>query len=315
MKKILTILFVIVLSTITLAQKYEVSELFVLSWGNENNQQLPYAIDEMGGFWGPTLQFVDINENIYLAYPSKDFRKFDPSGNLLFRKEISILKFAVDDSEHVYYTKLDPDQMHIIRMLDTNGTEIEKNYSFSIDNSSQNISWMKNRNGQIVFGNYRETAEIKNAVISSIDRQKKNPVDSKGNYYQSETAVRKSNRTSKISFRQKYINILIDKVVNNEIVRLDTISLNICRYPHECADVFQVDLEDNIYIRLYYDKDLPVDIVVLDSTFKEIDRIELIPPSQLMGLGARPFIRPDGTIYEFRDLDDGLHVIRWSREE
>lgn len=298
-----------------LKAEYISTELFTLPWGWDNDQELPYAIDEQGGFWGPILQYVDIDENVYLAYPSKDFRKIDRTGKLIYKKELYVLRFAVDDSENVYFIKPDLDQMNIIRKLDSNGHEVGDSYRFTINNRGQDISWIKNRNGRIVFGNYRETAVIENNSISSIERQKRDPVNSKGYYYQSETAISKSSRESKISYDKDFINILVDKVSAGEIRRIDTLTLNICRYPHKVADVFQIDRNDNIYIRIYYDKDLPVDLAVIDSTYKSIGRIELTPPSELMGLGARAFIRSDGTIYEFRDLKDGLHVIRWTRKE
>jgi hypothetical protein len=315
MKRIIFIIFVFACSLSIAKAEYVPEEMIVLPWGWENNQQLPYAFNDLDGFWGPFKQYVDNEENVYLAYPVEDFRKYDNSGKLVFKKNIRVDQMAVNDSQKVYFTKLEPDQNHIVRILDKEGKESEKSFQFLIDNRTENISWMKNRNGFIVFGNYQETAAINNNLVSSIERQKKNPVNSRGFYFQSETAVRKSNRTSKASYGKKYVNILVDKVVSNEIVIFDTLSLDICRYAHVCADVFQVDQKDNMYIRLYYDEELPVDIVVIDSAFEEIDRIELIPPAGLRGLGAKPFVRHDGTIYEFRDLDDGLHVIRWSSKE
>ena len=157
--------FVIVLFAIASSQEYKPEEMFTLAWGNENDTQLPYAIDEQGGFWGPILQFVDGNENIYLAYPNKDFRKFNREGDLIYKKELRVLRFAVDDSENVYFMKPDLDQMNVIRELDKNGNELQNSLTFSIDNHSQNISWIKNRNGHIVFGNYRETAMINEGLI------------------------------------------------------------------------------------------------------------------------------------------------------
>jgi len=265
MKKILTILFVIVLNMITLAQKYEANELFVLSWGNENNQQLPYAYNDLGGFWEPFQQYVDGNENIYLAYPIKDFRKYDFSGS----------------------------------------------------QNSQKISWIKNRKGKIVAGNLKHVAEVYKSGLNEIEFQRKNPVDSKGKYYFTETHMGMSEKQKQeaISYNKNFVHLYKFYFSGSELVKKDTVELNICRYPHKAAEVVQIDENDNFYIWIFYGPELPVDLVILDSALKEINRIEMTAPEKTMGLSARPFVCPDGTVYEFRDLEDGLHVIRWSREE
>jgi hypothetical protein len=45
-----------------------------------------------------------------------------------------------------------------------------------------------------------------------------------------------------------------------------------------------------------------------------IDKITLTNEKPYEGLGISPFIRSDGNIYEFLAREDGLHVIRWSKE-
>jgi len=315
MKKILIFISILALKTIAFPDNYNAKETFILPWGWDNNQELPYSIENDGMAFGPYLRAADNKSNIYLAFPYKDFRKYNSIGKLIYRANIKVDQFAVDDSQNVYYTELDIDKMHIVRIIDKNGIELVNRYQFAINNQDQNISWMKNRNGQVVFGNYRETAKINNSTISSIDRQKKDPIDSKGRYYQSETAMRKSNIESKASYNQEFINIIINKVTGNEIVILDTIPLHICRYPQQGAEIVEIDKNDNFYLWIYYNLELPIDFVILDSTYKEIDRIELVPIAQSKGLWLRPYVLPNGTIYEFRDLEDGLHVIRWSRKE
>jgi len=298
MKRIYLAIIVFACLITILKAEYKSEEIYILPWGWDTDQELPYALEDDGAAFGPYKRGVDISGNIYLALPYSDFRKYNNNGALVYRKEIKIAQLAVDDSEYVYFTNLNPNQMSIIRILDKNGIELEKRYQFKINNQDQNISWMKNRNGEV-----------------SIDRQKMNPVNSKSLYFQSETAMRKSHRRSKTSFNQEFINMIIDKIVGNDIIRLDTIPLHICRYPQQAAEIIDIDKNDNFYVWIYYNLELPIDFVILDSTYKEIDRIELVPIAQSMGLWLRPYVLPDGTIYEFRDLEDGLHVIRWSRKE
>jgi len=55
----------------------------------------------------------------------------------------------------------------------------------------------------------------------------------------------------------------------------------------------------------------------VSTSFIEIDRIEFKKPYiESFGIWIqRPVVKPNGNVYEFRALEDGLHVIRWSREE
>lgn len=313
-KAAFTILTLVCLVIVARAD-YKSEEMYVLPWGWETEQEIPYSEEEDGAAFSVYMAAADLAGNIYLAFPYRDFRKYDNSGKLVFRKEIKIAHFAVDDSQTVYFTKLDPDQMHILRVLNKNGELYEKKINFKVGNEIQRINWIRNRKGSIFVGNLKYTAIAKDLNLSMVTRQLNDPIDSKGIFYYTDTAMGKSDREQTKSFAQIYIDLIQFHLADGKIVRRDTVSLNICTAEHRSAEITEVDKNDNIYVWIYYNLDLPIDFVILDSSLKEIDRIELVPIAESKGLWLRPYVMPDGTIYEFRDLDDGLHVIRWSRKE
>jgi len=56
-------------------------------------------------------------------------------------------------------------------------------------------------------------------------------------------------------------------------------------------------------------------IQVYDINYLLKDEFILPQVTNKYYLTLQPFLRSDGNVYEFRCLDDGLHVIRWSRKE
>jgi len=314
---LLSLVFAALISSVSMAE-YASKEMFVLPWGWDSDQELPYAVENDGAAFGPYKKSVDLDGNIYLAFPYRDFRKYDSTGTIVYRKEINIARFAVDNSQNVYFTVLDPDQLHILKILDKNGSKSSKSYPFVKDHESQIIDCITIRNNNIVLINYPSSMSkvTKNGLVPA-EFQRDNPVDSKGTYYFTETAVGMSQKQKDeaVSYNKKFIHLYKLYFEGSNFVKRDTIPLDICRYPHKVADLISIDRNDNFYFWIKYSSDLPIDFVILDSTFKEIDRIELVPISESKGLWLRPYVLPDGTIYEFRDLENGLHVIRWSREE
>lgn len=55
-------------------------------------------------------------------------------------------------------------------------------------------------------------------------------------------------------------------------------------------------------------------VLVYNSKYEKV--YEIIPPEYTNMYDWRMgyFVRPDGIVYEFRCLDDGLHVIKWSKQ-
>ena len=79
-----------------------------------------------------------------------------------------------------------------------------------------------------------------------------------------------------------------------------------------------IDLNDQFFINYTEDEvDIPLGILVLNNQFEEVDRFELLPRPEnqyLWYVHNSPFLRGDGNVYQFLCEDDGMHVIRWSKE-
>jgi hypothetical protein len=56
-------------------------------------------------------------------------------------------------------------------------------------------------------------------------------------------------------------------------------------------------------------------ILIIDDALNQISELIIPVTVNIYSRHLDPFMRPkDGNIYEFRCLDDGLHVVRWSKE-
>jgi len=315
-KRIICFLVTVFLCDLVYAMDFKSVELFKLSWGWESDSEVPFAIDETGGSLGPYNMFVDNQDNIYMAFPYSDFRKYDSLGNVVYRKEIFVHRFAVDNLLNVFYTDMNKMSLHSVNKINIDGSVSPSKHNFSLKGENANIAWIKaNRNGEIIFGREFNSYKVMKGELVELSNESHQPSDSQAYSYISETNMLMTTRKEAPSFNSNRINLIKHKIENNQISQRDTIQLMICNYPHKAAEILQIDIHGNFYIWVYYNENQPIDLVVLDSSLKETARIELVPIAESMRLWLRPFIRPDGTIYEFRDLDDGLHVIRWSREE
>ena len=98
--------------------------------------------------------------------------------------------------------------------------------------------------------------------------------------------------------------------------------------PAEWREIENVDLAEELSLHLFLgiDKNMFLYLLFEDNNFNKrirtytinyvlVDEIHLPKFASKYFLSIWPFLRSDGTIYEFRDLEDGLHVIRWSRQE
>jgi hypothetical protein len=79
-----------------------------------------------------------------------------------------------------------------------------------------------------------------------------------------------------------------------------------------------IDLNDQFFMRYTEEEvDIPLGVLILDSQFQEVDRFELLPEPEnqyMWYLNNSTFLRGDGNVYQFLCEDDGMHVIKWSKE-
>ncbi len=80
-------------------------------------------------------------------------------------------------------------------------------------------------------------------------------------------------------------------------------------------DFLGVDDYMNIYLSVVGNDLAQASVLIYDTMFQLVAKLTLPPSPNRYQWYMTPFMRPsDGNIYEFRCLDDGLHVIRWTRK-
>jgi len=313
MKRILLSLVITAFLSALVKAEYIYEEMFKLSWGGDS-VQAPYTIDPEGIIRGPSQVYVDNEENVYFAFFSKDFRKYNSSGQLMYSKDLYIDEFAVDDSLRVYFTEFD--KTHTVRVLNNEGNITEKQYQHKFNNDLQSVLWIKEIGGSLFLGYSNKTMQVLDNSLITANGIYHKPFDKYGIYYDCETSMRKATRAKSSSYNKNYLNIYRFSYSDANYIWLDTLKLEICRSPHQAAEILHIDYNNNYYIWVFYGFDEPIDLIVIDSIYQEIDRIVLPIKIESMGTSIiRPFVSPNGNVYEFRCLDDGLHVIRWAKEE
>jgi len=315
MNKQIVLFFIIsFLAQTALSREYMSHELFTLSWAADKENGIPYSIDPEGIVRSFSDAYVDKDENIYFSFFAKDFRKYNSSGKLIFAKDIYVDGFTVDDSLNIYFTEFDKKQ--IVKLIDENGNLTDKQYHLTIDRESQNVQWIKNISGNIFLGFSNNTMKVMENALVIANSICNKPFNADSIYFDSETSMKKISRLNAKSYQQSYVNIYRFNYSAGNFIWLDTLELEICRSKHQAAELLQIDKFDYYYIWLFYGFGKSIELVELDSNFKEIERIEI--PINIESMGAfisRPFITNTGNIYEFRAQKDGLHVIRWSKKE
>jgi hypothetical protein len=83
----------------------------------------------------------------------------------------------------------------------------------------------------------------------------------------------------------------------------------------EYGDFLGIDDEMKLYVYLAAAGLNDNRILIIDTSFTAIDQFSIPWTENKYLCYLPPFMRPsDGNIYEFRCLDDGLHVVRWRRK-
>jgi hypothetical protein len=322
------ILALIVLLTAPALAAYAPEEMCVIPWGNNVDQLKvlePHYEDSEGGVdyliptGGPNQAIVDMNDIIYVssAIPGY-FKGFDLNGNAtidfspgsqnyndsLF--EGSVQKFYVDSLSRIYFQSRSP--RDFIAMADTSGHVLSALNPFG-ESSNINIEII-GFNSQDIISTlcwYKGYYTYKNGVFMEGGSTAWLARD--GNYYD---ATIQKNRIIKF---WKFNNPdLDDKPLN-----LDTLLVPLLG--NSDGFIF-LGLDDETNIYLLTTKATTQDYIydhgiqIYNNQFKLMQEFSFPPTEKntYMWYKPEPYIRRDGNIYEFRCLDDGLHVIRWSRK-
>ena len=120
--------------------------------------------------------FVDNQDNIYMAFPYSDFRKYDSLGNIVYRKEIFVHRFAVDNSQNVLYTDMNKMSFHSVNKINIDGSVSPGKHNFSLKGENANITWIKaNHNGEIIFGREFNSYKVMEGELVELSNESQKP--------------------------------------------------------------------------------------------------------------------------------------------
>ena len=310
---------------------YQSKEMFIIKWGgaaeqlrisrptiNDPNTPADSSDDYIEPGGGPSEVFVDDNENLIVrSYEFAQLKGFDKSGTYLF----SLMppertpggdicaghprSMYIDSSFNIYLISDPP--LSYVPVVDYQGNLGDRLYPFN--DSSEAIAGLcwPTFDRIVFFARSGNEATYVNGIFQrggtcALLRQD-------GYYY----SAMLENDSSLIFFRSQ---------VHDMANRSATSESLVISFPEDT--IYSVDLlpggdEAFIYIFImkwsYPSKPAYHGVWCFDLAFNRIDEVELAPPMAPYSHFIRPFIARDGSIYEFRCQDDGLHVLKWTKEQ
>jgi hypothetical protein len=311
-----------------IASQYNATELTTISWGDNTNQlkiDLPFhedvyntpldSTDDWIEYNGPKQGFVDNFENIYVAsHRYMQLKGFDRAGRQIFdyseggvgyNPELfatALRKIYVDSLCRIYV--VDGMRYDYVAVVDTAGHLIEKLSPYGVGS------------GVVVYDIHFNSDDIlticckgptfhtyAQGVISSGGGR---GWHARNGYYYN---ARLQDSTQIRFFR--YQNPDIQGVGADLQEAYMPLSGPIPNY----SEFLGVDDETSLYV--YLAGPTPADgrVLIYDTSYNLKGDIDFPRKENKYDWYMAPFMRPsDGNIYEFRCLDDGLHVIRWSKQ-
>jgi len=316
------ILFTILLWPACLLANYSPSEILVIPWGDGPNElgiREPYMemlspddSDSLYEVWfpsgGPHLGFVDINDNIYFASYSisylegfhndgesfVEFLHSSPGFNPdLFQGGVS--EFYVDSDGLIYISSM----LAYIAIADTLGNLLNRLIPPGYESNEPVSLLFYNFDDELTISAWDQNYKYKDGEFSENGYSAWKASD--GYYYR----AKKYDESSFIFMKfQTYDHI-------------DTFYVSFDGHLH-LGSLLGIDLNDQFFLRFTEEEvDIPLGVLILDNEFNEIDRFELLPRPEnqyLWYVHNSPFLRGDGNVYQFLCEDDGMHIIRWSKE-
>ena len=307
--------------------EYSATEILFIPWGDGDNQlkiAKPHYLDDngtpsdysddtyemLGG--GPDYGTVDRAGNFYFFSYEHDYLKvFDPAGRVILDfssgnpaydsiiGDYSIYNFYVDTLSQIYVLNSPP--RNYIPVLDTLGNLLDQLNPLGIGsgidicrifpNSDDRLSIYCCKTGYYFYSNGSFNAGG-SMGWKAID----------GNYH---GAVRQD--SSSIRFL-KFSDSDIDGTKINLEETVISLGSNIFY-----AQLIGVDNNMNIFVFVQENK-IASRIKIYDINYNLHDEVFPASRNNKYHWYIWPFMYRDGTIYEFRCRDDGMHVFRWSKK-
>ena len=307
---------------------YEPNEMFTILWGDSSNQlkiSMPYYEDVNGTpsdstddwieFSGPKMGVVDRQDNIsFASYFFMQLKGFDRTGRLIFdcsenttRYNQGIFKSGIanifiDSLSRIYV--VDGSHFDYIAVIDTACNIIDMISPHGIGS------------GIVVYG-FSPGAADKLSIFCKDGT----------NYLYSDGAISAGAGAGWLSGDgYYYYSTLVDssqirftKYHNPDITGTGTdiqeIYKPLEKHEYYYSEFLGVDDSMNLYVYLVGPTPAESRILIYDISFNYTTEIDFPLDYNKFGWYITPYMRPsDGNIYEFRCLDDGLHVIRWSKQ-
>jgi len=307
--------------------EFTITEILVIPWGDGQNElkiALPHGLDDqgtpldysddtyeiLGG--GPSQGFVDEANNIYFSsYEHGYLKAFDQAGRLILNfspgqavydtiiGNNSIDYFCVDSLARIYILKV-PDRPYVA-VIDTMGDLIDKLNPDGIGSGVGVLTFDYNSKDRLTFlSSDKENYLYENGEFIPGASSPWLAVD---DYYYSCKMIDLSNLRF-VKYSDPDIN-----AHSNDLTEV------VVPYGSSILHANLLGVDDNLRLFVFITESATNARVQIYSTSYELaDEIVLAPCFNKYHWCIWPFVRADGTIYEFRCLDDGLHVIRWSKE-
>jgi len=300
---------------------WESTELCVIGWGIEPNQ-LDFSpggpVGPAGSFEeptaGPSRAIVDIEENIIVcSFQLFQLKGFTNTGDLIF--DFSIYGADFDPEmyyelpENIYvdsllrlYVQSDPGTRYV-PVIEYSGEIVDKIRPFSQDSDAY-INYMDwGPNGTLFFFN-REYGWVTYSDGQSQVGGSTCFLAANGSFY---TVTKKSANSLEFKkFENPDSGTLAETRELTEVpIEADTLV---------AAGLINGGDGHSLFVVLAINDFSHSEIWQFDLEYNMVDKLILTNEEPYEGMGLSPFIRNDGNIYQFLFSEDGLHVVRWSRE-
>jgi hypothetical protein len=318
----------LMLFSISSAADFTESTIAIIPWGDEASQlkiggpvyedvnETPDdSSDDFIGNAGPSHGIIDKNENIYISsYSYMQLKGFNNNGGLIFNYSKGepgynrefyygwLRKIYVDSLNNIYI--VGGASQDYIAVVDTNGHLINKLTPYGLGSGVVVSNIYFNSDDALTFYFRNDTYYLYEngsfAAGGSMDWRAKDR-----NYYDANLEDSSSIRFIKSQ----------DPDINGEPASLVDNRVTISGEPSTYMEFLGVDDNMYIYIFIIGENDTYRRVLIYDLSYNLMNEISFPPLTNKYMWYMTPYMRPsDGNIYEFRCLDDGLHVIRWSKQ-
>jgi len=311
--------------------EYISQEILIIPWGNEANQLMVTRSEEQDVnftpddttddfIWpgaGPSQAIVDDHENIYInSTLLGSFKCFDSKGNVLF----NYTEFQFPVNPEFYLTELSDfyvDSLGFIYMVDVIGDDEHSRDVVAVADHDNNLVDKLSPFGQgSGVGIYGLSPNSNDVITVSTDS---------GYYTYQGGAFKEGGSPGSWLAKDGYYyvcrHISADTVLFTKFLNPDRNDHSSSEEEHYKSLGFQVlgvtELGVSDDMRIFLRVTVSWQEVLIqeyDTSFKLREQFQIAPINEHYLLSIGPFMRHDGTIYDFPQDDDGLHVVRWGKK-